>query len=278
MITSEFMGCVYSTLLAWNHLESLTDSHMKNDRLISPAELIVKCLAVSSWIQESYFCLDFHFNFSKGDCRTLCLERIFWALQTVLHVILIKGSNGFIPLSAALVHVWLWNRSSTLAQMGAGEESREESGCLVFPTCRVTSCHQTGCSSFWISAFTEIVTWEAQGCTFNFQWLKESHIAKPEIKIKIIQNRFEIILLRHLDERQEQAQILRNLDKTALNNGFKISEDDPSGKAEWVVSHTDIFLGSSLSQRNSSSSQHLPALQGGWRARVQLGHFSSERW
>lgn len=79
---------------------------MKNERIISPAELIVKCLAVSSWIQESYFCLDFYFNFPKVDCRTLCLERIFWALQTVLHIILIKGTNGFIPLSAAPVHMF----------------------------------------------------------------------------------------------------------------------------------------------------------------------------
>lgn len=79
---------------------------MKNDRIISPAELIVKCLAVNSRMQESYFCLDFYFNSSKVDCRTLCLEIIFWALQTVLHIILIKGTNGFIPLSAALLHMF----------------------------------------------------------------------------------------------------------------------------------------------------------------------------
>lgn len=226
---------------------------MKNDRIIIPAELIVKCLAVISWIQESYFCLDFYFNFSEVDCRTSCLDRIFWALQTVLHIILIKGTNGFIPLSAA--HVWLWNRSSTLAQMGAGDQRglpREESDCLVFITCRGTSCHQADCSSLWIAAFTEMVTWESEGCTFNFQRLKESHIAKPEIKIKIVQNIFENILLCHLGERQEQAQIWRNLDKIALNNLLNISEDNPSGKARslsgWSAT-LDIFLGSSSSQR-----------------------------
>lgn len=129
MLTSEFIGCVYSTLLAWNHLESLTDSHMKNDRLFSPAELI-KCLAVSSWIQESYFCLDFYFNFSKVDCRTLCLERIFWALQTVLHIILIKGTNGFIPLSAALVHMFGGGTEAPRLlswELGSGEGCPEKS-------------------------------------------------------------------------------------------------------------------------------------------------------
>lgn len=187
MITSEFMGCVYSTLLAWNHLENLTDSHMKNDRLISPAELIVKCLAVSSWIQESYFCLDFYFNFSKVDCRTLCPERNFLGTPDSTSYNPHQGHWWIYSfVSSTTAHVWLWNRSSTLAQMGAGDQwglPREESGCFVFITCRVTSCHQADCSSFWISAFTEIVTWESEGCTFNFQRLKESHIAKPEIKI-----------------------------------------------------------------------------------------------
>lgn len=135
-------------------------------------------------------------------------------------------------------HVWLWNRSSTLAQKGAGDQwglPREESGCLVFIACRGTSCHQADCSSSWIAAFTEIVTWESEGCTFNFQRLRENHKAKPEIKIKMIQNIFEIILLCRLDERQEQARILRNLDKIALNNLLNISEDNPSGNQDhWV--------------------------------------------
>lgn len=34
-----------------------------------------------------------------------------------------------------------------------------------------------------ISAFTEVVTWESEGCTFNLQRRMESRIAKPEIKI-----------------------------------------------------------------------------------------------
>lgn len=77
------------------------------------------------------------------------------------------------------------------------------------------------------------------------------------------QNIFEIILLRRLDERQAQARILRNLDEIALNNLLNISEDNPSGKARspsgWSAT-LDIFLGSRLSQGNSSSSQHLPAI------------------
>lgn len=93
--------------------------------------------------------------------------------------------------------------------------------------------------------------------------VRESHIAKPEIKIKMKQNIFEIVLLRHLDERQERARILRNLDKIALNNLLNISEDNEKGKARslsgWSAT-LDIFLGSSSSWRNSSSSQHLPAI------------------
>lgn len=38
-----------STLLAWSHMESLPDSNVKNNRINSPAQLIVKCLAVNCW-------------------------------------------------------------------------------------------------------------------------------------------------------------------------------------------------------------------------------------
>lgn len=48
MLTWEFTGC--GPLLTWNHLESLTDWNIKNDRIISPAELIVKCLTVNFWM------------------------------------------------------------------------------------------------------------------------------------------------------------------------------------------------------------------------------------
>lgn len=148
-----------STLLACNHLESLTDYLMKNDRIISPAELIVKCLAVNSWIQESWFCLDFYFKFSKVDCRTLCLERIFWALQTVLHIILIKGTDEFIPLSAALVHMFSSGTEAPhLLRWELG--TREESGCLVPITCRITSCHQLLNFSFHWSSYLRI--WRVQ--------------------------------------------------------------------------------------------------------------------
>lgn len=54
----------------------------------------------------------------------------------------------------------------------------------------------------------QLFTWESEGCTFSFQRLKESHVAKPEIKFRMIQNIFEIIFLLLLNERQEQAQIL----------------------------------------------------------------------
>lgn len=95
-----------SALLAWKHLQSLTASNIKNNRIISPAELMVKCLAVNFLDIRILFLPRFSSNFPRGDCRNLCLERIFWALQAVLHIILIKGTNEFTCLSAELLHMF----------------------------------------------------------------------------------------------------------------------------------------------------------------------------
>lgn len=77
----------------------------------------------------------FLLNFSKVDCRNLCLERIFWALQAVLHIILVKGTNGFVCSSVALLHMFScvteaprWLRW----ELGSGEGCREKNLAALF--------------------------------------------------------------------------------------------------------------------------------------------------